>query len=73
MLTTIKGMYDNGLITFLEKPPVKVRSEVIITFLSENEMEQPITKNQIRLGGLEGKINIPADFDEPLEDLKDYM
>ena len=36
-------------------------------------MEQPITKNQIRLGGLEGKINIPADFDEPLEDLKDYM
>ena len=31
-------------------------------------MEQPITKNQIRLGGLEGKINITADFDEPLED-----
>jgi hypothetical protein len=25
------------------------------------------------LGGLEGKISVPDDFNEPLEDLKDYM
>ena len=73
MLTTIKGVYDNGTITFAENPPVKTRSEVIVTFLTDKETEQTSGKNQIRFGGLEGKIIIPDDFDEPLDDLKDYM
>ncbi|QQR88096.1 MAG: DUF2281 domain-containing protein [Flavobacteriales bacterium] len=31
------------------------------------------TKQRRQLGLLKGKIHIPDDFDEPLEDFKDYM
>ncbi len=69
MLTTIKGFYDQGKIIFAEQPPVTEQAEVFITFLMDNE-PRPI---QRKLGGFEGRINVPDDFNEPLEDLKDYM
>ena len=28
---------------------------------------------KVKLGGWEGKVNIPADFDAPLADFKEYM
>ena len=70
MLTAIKGYYENGKIILREEPPVANKTEVIITFLSE-----PIEPKKVerRLGGLDGKVNLPDDFDEPLEDLKEYM
>jgi Protein of unknown function (DUF2281) len=71
MLATIKGYYEEGKITFAEAPPVKTKTEVIITFLTE-EKEEKISGKRI-LGGLEGKVNLPADFNEPLDELKDYM
>ena len=30
-------------------------------------------EHKTKLGGWEGKINIPDDFDEPLDDFKEYM
>ncbi len=62
MLTTIKGTYDHGRITLLEQPPINIKAEVIVTFLNE----EPTTKipAKRKLGGLEGKVNIPADFNE---------
>lgn len=71
MLTTIKGYYDHGQIILQEKPPVKTKTEVMVTFLTEDNVAQDQPKR--KLGGLEGKVNIPADFNEPLDDLKDYM
>ena len=71
MLTTIKGYYDHGQIVLEETPPVKTKTDVMVTFLTGEITEtQPIKR---KLGGLEGKVTIPDDFNEPLDDLKDYM
>lgn len=70
MLTTVKGVYENGQVIFSEVPPVSERTEVIITFLTEKKGEEP--KKRV-LGLLEGKIIVPDDFDEPLAELKEYM
>lgn len=73
MFTTIKGIYDEGKIILTEEPPVKTRAEVMVTFLPDDEEQQSKGKQKIILGMLEGKIKISDDFNEPLEDLKDYM
>jgi hypothetical protein len=70
MLTTIKGIYDNGKIILDEMPPTKTKSKVVVTFLEEI---QSLPSHKRRLGSLKGKIGIPNDFNEPLDDLKDYM
>jgi len=69
MLTTIKGYYDHGKIILEEEPPVSAKTEVIVTFLREETKPSGIRF----LGSLKGKISVPKDFDEPLDDLKDYM
>ena len=77
MPTTIKAIYDHGKITPLEEPPVKdTKVEVTVTFPDvpdEDKREKPQGKQKIILGLLEGKIKISDDFNEPLDDLKDYM
>lgn len=69
MLTTIKGYYDHGQIILQEAPPVETKTEVMVTFLTEEV--KPVGKR--KLGGLEGKVTLPDDFNEPLDDFKDYM
>jgi len=74
MYATVKGIYENGKIIFTEEPPVKSKAEVVITFFTEQEPD--IEKNhlgKVKIGLLEGKIKLPEDFNEPLDDLKDYM
>ena len=70
MLTTIKGYYENGQITLEEKPPVIEKTEVMITFLKSLPA---VNQNWRTPGGLKGKVSLPDDFNEPIEDLKDYM
>ncbi len=72
MLTTIKGIYEHGQIILSEEPPVKTKAEVIITFLTEEETKKPTLKKRL-IGGLEGKLKLPDDFNEPLDEMKDYM
>ena len=69
MLVSIKGYYENGKVILREEAPVRDRTEVIVTFLDTptNNFKQRVP------GGLKGKVTIPDDFNEPLEDLKDYM
>ncbi len=71
MLTTIKGYYNDGQITLEETPPVSTKTEVMVTFLTKEIKTSPSIKR--KLGGLEGKVTIPDDFNEPLDELKDYM
>lgn len=73
MFTTVKGVYDGDKITLTEEPPVKTKTEVMVTFLSNETEKQNKGKQKIILGLLEGKIKISDDFNEPLDDLKDYM
>ena len=70
MLTAIKGYYEKGKIILKEEAPVTSKTDVIITFLSEDD--SAITGKRIP-GGLKGKVSLPDDFNEPLDDLKDYM
>lgn len=72
MLTIIKGVYEDGKITVTENPPIKeAKADVLITFLPQQKNES--VKPKRILGGLEDKISVPEDFNEPLNDLKDYM
>ena len=75
MLTTVEAIYENGQIIWEETPPTTKRSKVIVTFLEE-PVQQPIgdkEKKKRIAGSLKGKIHVPEDFNEPLDDLKDYM
>ena len=73
MLNAIKGVYDNGKITLTEEPPVITKADVIVTFLIPEATNAQNGKQKIILGMLEGKVDTPDDFNEPFEDLKDYM
>ena len=70
MLTTIKGYYEDGVIILEEPAPVTEKTEVIVTFLTEDRTS---TIGKRIPGGLKGRVSIPDDFNEPLDDLKDYM
>jgi len=69
MLTAIKGYYEKGKIIMKEEAPVQSKTDVIITFLTEDVK----TAGKRIPGGLKGKVSLPDDFNEPLDDLKDYM
>jgi hypothetical protein len=70
MLTTVKGYFEKGKIVLSEIPKISDKTEVIVTFL----IGESKSKVKLRVpGGLKGKIHVPANFNEPLDDLKDYM
>lgn len=69
MLTTIEATYEDGRIIWEEQPPAQKKGKVLITFL-EDKREEPKRR---QAGSLKGKIQVPDDFNEPLDDLKDYM
>ncbi len=54
-----------------EQPPVNKKTAVIVTFIKEQKTIRK--KGSVIIGGFEGLINVPEYFDEPLEDLKEYM
>ncbi|MEO1295861.1 MAG: DUF2281 domain-containing protein [Cyanobacteria bacterium J06636_16] len=73
-------MIQPTLLEKLEALPDSLQTEVLhyIEFLSEKYAEKmaaskPLTKKRGGLGILKGKIWMSEDFDEPLEDMKDYM
>jgi len=51
---------------------LKANQSVRVIVLVTNDVEEPPKKKR-QLGTLAGKISIPDDFDEPLEDLNEYM
>jgi len=60
MLATVKGYYEKGKIILKEKAPVQSKTDVIVTFLTE---DKPILNKRIP-GALKGKISIPDDFND---------
>ena len=71
MLTTIKGIYNQGKIILQEEAPVQTTTEVMVTFLTDRKAKN--FQDKRKLGGLEGKVTLPEDFNEPIDDLKVYM
>jgi hypothetical protein len=71
MIIPIKGIYKEGHVILKEEAPVNKETEVVVTFFID-EKEAP-KKGKRMPGGLKGQITITDDFNEPLDDLKDYM
>lgn len=74
MLTTIKGVYNNGLITLDEQPAVTGQVEVLVTFTENAANTQQKQKQKRKFGFGKGSVLYMApDFNAPLDDLKEYM
>lgn len=73
MEKVIEGVYENGTVTLSEQPPIAGKAKVVVFFLEETNGTSATPKIRVP-GGLKhlgGRI--PDDFNEPLEDFKDYM
>ncbi len=59
--------------TKLESLPPDLKKEVsdFVDFLISKS--KPATKKPAKFGSAKGKIKMSTDFDEPLDDFKDYM
>jgi hypothetical protein len=77
MYTAINGVFENGQFILQETPPTTKKSKVLIMFMDEIEtsfVNEPNSKKGVRLGSWADKgYSIPDDFNEPLDDLKEYM
>ncbi len=72
MLSAIKGIYNEGQVTLEETPPTAGPVEVLVTFTKDLELKEPVKKTVF--GFAKGAIlYVSPDFNEPLEDLKEYM
>jgi len=81
-MQTIKAIYDGVNFTPKQPIPFKEKYEVVITFIKpiiddlENSLklllEPDMTKKPV-LGRFDGLIEIPDNFKEPLDEMKDYM
>ncbi|WP_026632415.1 hypothetical protein [Dyadobacter alkalitolerans] len=71
MLTTIEGIYENGQVTLKEAPPLKNKAKVLITFMED--AESPFSETKRPLGTMKGTVKMSDDFNDPINDLADYM
>jgi len=82
---SVEAIYDGTNFKLKEPLTLKGQHEVIITFIDPDidskheEYDDPIyilkpdpSKTPV-LGRLDGTMEIPDDFDEPLEEMKEYM
>ncbi|MBW4513677.1 MAG: DUF2281 domain-containing protein [Timaviella obliquedivisa GSE-PSE-MK23-08B] len=72
-------MLETAILDNLEKLPESLKEDVlhyVEALVAQHSKTLAATEKPARrgaLGILKGKIKIADDFDEPLEDLKDYM
>ena len=72
MLTIVEGIYKNGQVILNEIPKIDKPVKVMVTFIEE--VEKSNTSDERRPGFLKGFFTyIDPDFNEPLDELKDYM
>jgi len=73
MNLSIPGIYENGEVKLSSVPPQGKWQKVIVTFLDPDQKVKS-KKTKGILGQLEGQnFSIPENFNEPLEDFKDYI
>ena len=72
MLTSVTGIYENGRVVLEEIPKSQKKQKVIVTFLEETNFESSqLTERPF--GTMKGSFKLSSDFNEPLDDLKEYM
>ena len=80
----VEAIYDGN--TFKPTQPIEIKEEykVIITFVEPVKLKDkknpcyliepdPSKSGNVALGLWNGQVKIPDDFNEPLDDLKEYM
>ena len=78
-MQAISAIYDGANFEINQPIPVKGQYKVIITFLEPIEENKTIEDYKTKrprseiIGLLEGKVWMSDDFNEPLEELKEYM
>ncbi|RRB04035.1 DUF2281 domain-containing protein [Larkinella rosea] len=71
MLTSVTGIYENGRVILEEPPKSQKKQKVIVTFLDSDNDESVLTERTF--GTMKGSFKLSSDFNEPLDDLKEYM
>lgn len=72
MLATVTGIYKDGQITLDEALPVHTnQAKVIVTVVEE--LPEHSVKSPRTPGLMKGSFWITNDFNDPVDDLKDYM
>ena len=75
----IKAIYDGTNFKPMQPIPVKENYEVVITFIEPVKKDAESTNKPAKLprstarGLLKGKVWMSDDFNEPLEEFKEYM
>ena len=78
----VKAVYDGVNFKPIQPITVKGQYSVVITFMEQIPQDEidsteyllePDTSKIPVLGRLNGTIAIPHDFDEPLDEMKEYM
>lgn len=72
MLATVTGTYKNGQIILDEELPVKSNNAKVIVTVVEDAVENQ-EKPKRTPGLMKGSFWISDDFNDPIDDLKDYM
>ena len=70
--TMISGFYENGQIVLDELPKTNKKVQVFVSFTEPLEIKENVRKKR-QFGISKGSIIMGDDFNDPLEDLKDYM
>ena len=72
MLATVTGTYRNGQIILDEELPVKDHNVKVLVTLVEDAVEKQ-EKPKRTPGLMKGAFWLSDDFNDPIDDLKDYM
>jgi predicted DNA-binding antitoxin AbrB/MazE fold protein len=78
-MQTVNAIYDGTTFKPMQPIPVKEEYKVIITFIEPVSKEKVSASKTAKLprstsiGFLKGKVKMSADFDEPLDEMKEYM
>jgi len=78
-MQTIKAIYDGTNFRLMQPIPVKENYEVFITFVEPVKKDPVNVKQSAKLprstayGILKGKVWMSDDFNEPIEEMKEYM
>ncbi|GEM_PF-3324612 len=70
MIAPVRGTYENGHITLDEDLPVTAGTRVVVTVIDETGKVQ---KPAIQFGRMKGTFWMSDTFNDPLDDMADYM
>jgi len=72
MSRTLAAIFEDGVLKPLEDPGL-VEHELVEVEITRKPQEEAAPRRQRVPGSAKGLIKMADDFDEPLEDFRDYM